>query len=452
MSHIRHLAIPVRRVLLAVIFGLLAFFLLAGGAVARGLEPESTSELPPGGSFVDDDGRSQEGYIEALAATGVTRGCNPPANDRFCPSNLVTRGQVASFLVRALGLPPAEVADQFVDDDDSPHAADIDALVAAGITRGCGAPEDRTFCPKRAVNRGEIAAFLVRGFGYQSPEGIDSFTDDEDSVFEADIEALAAAGITSGCSEGTYCPDRPIQRANLAVFLVRALDLDPIVPQPRPRVIGQFTTYHNCCESRVTNIHLIAEAVDGAVIQPGDTWSINEYVGQRTVAKGYVAAGAIVGGELVCCDHPANIGGGTSQFATTLYNALFFAGLEDVTHQPHSIYFSRYPLGHEATLGWTVPDLAFRNDTAYPVVIDTSYTGSSITVQLLGVTEGRRVRAAVAGSATTGAGGVVTVTRTIDYPDGETVTQTWTHRYNPLPPDDDDGGGGGDPDPGPTPL
>lgn len=411
------------------------------------------AELPPGGTFLDDDETSQEGFIEAIAATGITRGCNPPINDQFCPRQFVTRGQMASFLVRALGLPPAAVADQFVDDDESAHAADIDSLVEAGITRGCGAPENREFCPDRAVTRGEIAAFLTRAFGYEPPVAADPFVDDDESVFEQDIEALAAAGITAGCGADTYCPERPILRANLAVFLVRALGLDPIIPPPRPRTISEFTTYYKCCESRVTNIHLIADAVDGAVVEPGETWSVNEYVGQRTTAKGYVAAGAIIGGELVCCDHPANIGGGTSQFATTLYNAVFFAGLEDVTHKPHSIYFSRYPLGHEATLGWTTPDLAFRNDTETPLTIETSHTSTSVTVRLIGATGGRRVQASVSGSATTAAGGTVTVTRTISYPDGETTSQRWTHHYNPIP-RDDDGGGGGDPEPppGPTPL
>jgi hypothetical protein len=294
-----------------------------------------------------------------------------------------------------------------------------------------------------------MAAFLARAFDYVAPGSADTFSDDATSVFEQDIEALAAAGITAGCGPDSYCPDRPISRKNLAVFLVRALDLDPIVPPPRPKVIGQFTTYYDCCESRVTNIHLIADAVNGAIVEPGGTWSINDHVGQRTRAKGYVPAGAIIGGELVCCDHPANIGGGTSQFATTLYNAVFFAGLEDVTHTPHSIYFSRYPLGHEATLGWTTPDLEFRNDTDAPVTIEASHTSTSVTVRLIGVSDGRSVQSSVSGSATTGGGGAVTVTRTIDWPDGRSTTESWFHRYNPLPPDDDDGG---DPPPPPPPA
>lgn len=395
-----------------------------GSGVAGG---DEISGLPPGGTFLDDDDMQQEGYIEALVASAVTKGCNPPDNTLFCPDEAVTRGQVASFLVRALDLPPATVANQFVDDDESPHEADIDALVAAGVTRGCNPPDNTMFCPDRMVTRGEMAAFLVRGFGYEAPDGPDSFGDDDHSVFEADIEALAAAGITSGCGESSYCPENPVRRKNMAVFLVRALHLEPIVPPVRPYVMGEFTTYHDCCEARVTNIHVIADAVDGAEIPPGETWSLNDHVGQRTEEKGYVPAGAILGGEMV-----SEVGGGTSQFATTLYNAIFFAGLEDVYHRPHSIYFPRYPLGREATLGWTLPDVVFRNDTDYPVTIDTSHSDTSITVQLVGANGRRTVETTTTGSATTSGGGYATVTRTVIYQDGSSKSESWSHSYNPL--------------------
>ncbi|NIS32920.1 MAG: hypothetical protein GWN07_20930, partial [Actinobacteria bacterium] len=85
--------------------------------------------------------------------------------------------------------------------------------------------------------------------------------------------------------------------------------------------------YHRCCENRVVNIQLIADEADMALVKPGQTWSLNAHVGERTRAEGYRPAGAIIAGVLECCDHPVNIGGGTSQFATTIYNAIFFAGL-----------------------------------------------------------------------------------------------------------------------------
>ena len=399
--------------------------------VVGGTPATALAELPPGGTFIDDDEMSQEGYIEAIFAAGITVGCNPPTSDRFCPSDAVTRGEMATFLVRALSLPRATDPDHFVDDDESIHRNSIDSLYEAGITKGCGLPEDATFCPDRAVKRGEMAAFLARGFDYPIPE-TDYFRDDDDSIFNTDINRIAAVGITKGCLPDAYCVTAPMVRAHMAVFLARALKLTPNTPPPRPRVIGQFTTYYTAGQSRVKNIHLIANAVDGAVVQPGATWSLNARVGRRTTSKGYVRAGAIIGGKIVCCDSYVNIGGGTSQFATTMYNAIFFAGLVDVYHKPHSIWFSRYPMGREATLGWPGPDVKFRNDTDYPVTIDTSHTRSSVTVKLIGSNGGRRVSAYRSGKATTRGGGLVKVTRIIRYREGTKKTEVWYHRYNPL--------------------
>jgi poly-gamma-glutamate capsule biosynthesis protein CapA/YwtB (metallophosphatase superfamily) len=190
--------------------------------------------LPPGGTFFDDDGNVHEGSIEAVAAAGITKGCG--VADLYCPADTVTRGQVAAFLVRALHLPPS-ADDAFVDDDNSIFEANIQALAAAGITRGCG---DRTYCPDRPVLRGELAALLVRAF-HLPPSDNDLFVDDDNSIFEADIQALAAAGITFGCGEHRYCPNDPVRRDQMASFLVRALMLDPIAVPPRPTRILAFT-------------------------------------------------------------------------------------------------------------------------------------------------------------------------------------------------------------------
>lgn len=148
--------------------------------------------------------------------------------------------------------------------------------------------------------------------------------------------------------------------------------------------LGGFTTKFRAREDRVVNIHRIADDVDGAIVKPGETWSLNDYVGERTVAKGYIAAGAIINGVPYCCDHPANIGGGVSQFGTTFFNAVFFSCLEDVEHQPHSLYIDRYPMGREATLGVPGPDVKFRNNTNSPVIIKTAYTDNSVTVRMYG--------------------------------------------------------------------
>ncbi len=419
------------------------------GAVAPAAAAEAV--LPPGGTFVDDDELPEEGYIEAIAAIGVTLGCNPPTNDEFCPEGTVTRAEMASFLVRALGLPDA-VDDHFIDDEDSIHQGNINALFEAGITRGCNPPDNDRYCPESKVRRGQMAAFLRRAFEYPEPETTDWFRDDDESEFAGDIDAIAAAGITSGCGNGNYCPNEPMLRRHMAVFLGRALKLTPNVPPPRPKVIGQFTTYYGCCVNRAFNIQLMSRTVDLTVVEPGEVYSLNGQVGLRTEAKGYKRAGAIIGGKLVCCDHWLNVGGGVSQFSTTLYNAIFFAGLEDVEHRPHSIYFTRYPMGREATVAWPGPDVKFRNDTPYPLTIDTSYTSGSITVKIIGANGNRKVKALRSGSATTASGGTVTITRVISFADDSQETEKWTWRYNPKPPAEgggsSGGGGGSDEDDG----
>ena len=139
--------------------------------------------------------------------------------------------------------------------------------------------------------------------------------------------------------------------------------------------VGEFTTYHPCCRPRVKNIHIMADIVEGAVVLPGETFSLNGYVGPRDRARGFVEAPMILNGKFV-----DSVGGGVSQFATTMFNAVFFGGFEDVQHKPHSYYISRYPPGREATVSSPQPDLRWRNDSKYGVLITTSYTEKSITV------------------------------------------------------------------------
>lgn len=155
------------------------------------------------------------------------------------------------------------------------------------------------------------------------------------------------------------------------------------------RMVVQFTTYHDCCAARVTNIQLMADTVDGAIIEPGGTFGINDYVGQRTLEDGYLDAGTIIRGEIV-----ETVGGGVSQFATTLYNTVFWGGYEDVEHKPHSFYFSRYPEGIESTVSFPQPEMAFRNNTGRAIMIKTAYTDTSITVRIYGSNDGRTIAGA----------------------------------------------------------
>jgi hypothetical protein len=173
------------------------------------------------GRFLDDDASVHEANIELIAELGITRGCNPPANDRFCPGGLLTRGQVSAMLRRSLGL-PATSTDHFSDDGDSIFEDDINALAEAGVAFGCTETE---FCANDPLLREEMARFLVRAFEY-APSEVDAFGDDDGSAFEADINALAAAGVTKGCNppaNDRYCGSDTLTRAQFATFVVRAM-------------------------------------------------------------------------------------------------------------------------------------------------------------------------------------------------------------------------------------
>lgn len=194
--------------------------------------------LPPGGSFIDDDGNVHEGGIEAIAEAGITTGCNPPSNNRYCPEETVTRGEMAAFLARALHLPAAD-GDWFVDDDGIVFEGAIDRIAAAGVTVGCNPPGNDRFCPDREMTRGEMATMLARAFSYPSAPD-DRFVDDDGHVFEAAIDRIAAAGVTLGCNppdNDRFCPDDPIGRDEMATFLTRSLGLTSNRPPPRPHPV-----------------------------------------------------------------------------------------------------------------------------------------------------------------------------------------------------------------------
>jgi hypothetical protein len=196
--------------------------------------PVATFGLGPGGTFIDDDGNIHEGNIEALAHEKITLGCNPPANDRYCPDRILTRGEAAAFLARAFDL-PATGTDYFADDDTSVFGDDINRLMAAGITRGCNPPANDRYCPDQILTRGEIAAFINRAFALGPPDH-DYFTDDDTSIFEDDINRVATADITNGCNppaNDRYCPRDDVARDSAASFVARALGLLPMVPPPR---------------------------------------------------------------------------------------------------------------------------------------------------------------------------------------------------------------------------
>ena len=215
-------------------------------------------------------------------------------------------------------------------------------------------------------------------------------------------------------------------------------------------LVGSYTTRHACCQPRVQNIHHIADLLDGTLVRPGDTFSVNQLVGPRTTKNGFRPAPSIEDGDMV-----DTVGGGVSQFATTLFNALFYGGYDILERQPHSYWFTRYPMGYDATLSYPHPDIVFRNDTNACALIKTSYTETSITVKVYGDNGGRRVRAEVsdkqnivmpavefipnprleADEEKTRDGGMmgwtVTVKRTLTYADGKTKEERRKVTYKP---------------------
>lgn len=192
-------------------------------AAASGEIRESAS-----GRFVDDDGNAHEENIEAIAALGVTVGCNPPENDRFCPHSLVNRAQMAAFLSRALGTRArAEATGARATDvrADAWYFSDVERMIATGVVV---LPADGTFRPLEPLTRLEMALFLVRAFPAlrEVAEPVGVFSDVPAMWNGAGaVEGILDAGVTSGCPAESlsYCPDQPVTRGQMASFLVRAL-------------------------------------------------------------------------------------------------------------------------------------------------------------------------------------------------------------------------------------
>jgi vancomycin resistance protein YoaR len=190
--------------------------------------------------------------------------------------------------------------------------------------------------------------------------------------------------------------------------------------------IGTFTTNHAAGEPRVQNIHRISDLIRGVVIAPGATFSVNDHVGRRTAANGFVPAPVI--------DHEykftEDVGGGISQFATTIFNAAFFAGLDIPSYYMHGIYIARYPYGRESTISFPSPDVRIRNNTPYGVLIWPTYTATSITVTMYSTKF-------VSGEQTNqtremkGVCTAVTTERTRTYVDGRKTTDRFTGLYSP---------------------
>ena len=195
--------------------------------------------------------------------------------------------------------------------------------------------------------------------------------------------------------------------------------------------VSSFTTDLVPGQPRNHNIQLGADLLDGATIQPGQRLSLNETIGPRTRARGFVENGFIdADGDLVSV-----VGGGSSQIGTTFMNAAWFAGIELVEFQPHSLYFERYPMGREATLSYNTIDVVVGNDSPYEIVVVAEATESRITVCFFSTAwaevettsgEPYDIR-----PGDTRDGFTIEFGRTITYPDGSTRREDHVHTYQP---------------------
>ena len=190
---------------------------LAAGATCGGSDT--------GAIFGDIAGSPFASEITWVAQQGITAGCKAPPGALFCPNDFVTRGQMAAFIVRAEGYIDDGGGNLFVDDDGSIFEDAIDKLATAGVTLGCQPPPNARFCPNDLVTRGEMAAFLLRALDLRGGVGADLFVDDDGSIFEEYIDQLASAGITLGCTpppNALFCPNAFVTRGQMAAFLFRS--------------------------------------------------------------------------------------------------------------------------------------------------------------------------------------------------------------------------------------
>ena len=196
-----------------------------GGAGPAGLVRERFRDVSPSSAHAAS--------IDGLLAAGITGGCGTEPL-RFCPDRPVTRAQMATFLTRALNLGEEEQRRAGFRDvsPSSAHAANIDALSAAGITGGCGT-EPLRFCPDRPVTRAQMATFIINALNLTEmdvrPAG---FVDVKTrSAHARSIDALSAIGITGGCGTEPlrFCPDRPVTRAQMATFITRLLNYTELI-------------------------------------------------------------------------------------------------------------------------------------------------------------------------------------------------------------------------------
>lgn len=357
------------------------------------------------------DTPGHEAGIEARGDTIVALGAVPARKlDRKAAMDVVVEG-LETWPRRSMELPLA-VEQRRTDIEDARKAAETaNEWIRAPIR--LAAPDGSRTTLSRVALAGMLEAVPRRNVGQWelevrfSPKRVADELGDVMKAYEQDAKSASFVVQGSRVSVAAAEEGRTFDAKATAIELAKAArrdeprtaqavfdDVEPELSTEQARalkiteLVSTFTTNHPCCQTRVKNIHRIADTVDDAIVRPGESFSLNDYVGERTVEKGYLLAPMIYDGEFRDA-----VGGGVSQFATTMYNAIFFGGYKIDSHKAHTYYISRYPPGREATVSYPSPDLKFTNTSGAGILIKTSYSETSITVSFYGDKEGKLVTA-----------------------------------------------------------
>jgi vancomycin resistance protein YoaR len=342
----------------------------------------------------------------------------------------------------------APINPHFTDDQAKVVAAEADALARSGISISVGSTSKPVSVATLAGwlritdNAGTLAVGIDEATVHKDLAAM--FTDAEHKPVDASFTVEDGKPVlhpsepgTSCCEDGAGAKVLDAMRKKAGAVTIGLTVAQPALTTEKASALGiveevgqpdEFgpTTHHPGGEPRVTNIHKIADIVRGHVILPGETFSVNDFVGMRTVEKGFVDAPVIYNAV-----HDHDIGGGVSQFATTLFNASFFAGLDIPEYQSHTLIISRYPTGREATISWPKPDLKIKNTTPYGVLLWPTYDATTITVHLYST----HFVDAVAEPTTSAKAGPctrVTTPRTRTYLDGAVKKDSFSALYQPA--------------------
>lgn len=314
--------------------------------VGQGIDPEAAREAIVA-AYLSDDPQAEleatelqpaidEADMQAARESFVNPAMSGPVTLVFGESKVRLRPR---DYAAALALEPT--------DGELVPALDVDRISALidGATSEAGAPVDATV---RLVDGKPKVIKAKPGVTYDP----------------ADVEDVFLDLVTAPAGEREAKVKATVEPADFTTKDARALKIR--------EQVSSFTTYFPYAEYRNVNIGRAAELIDGTVLEPGEVFSLNDIVGERTAENGFVK-GTIISNGI----YKEDFGGGVSQIATTTFNAMFFAGLRDIEHKPHSFYIDRYPVGREATVAWGAVDLRFENDTPYGVLVDAQVTPST---------------------------------------------------------------------------